>query len=133
MTLSKAKQAEIDSLKKKLKAYKRFRIRALMVLYWLQTEFEKAIETTAEFNGVGFNSHDAKVLTPIAVKVIEALKKKSPNAPIEKRMSGLITNDEDKKLYFKMHKYAGQLLRIVNGEIPPTPEMKDPRYKLLSK
>lgn len=38
-------------------------VQALMKLYSLQTEYEKAVKETSETNRVGFNAFDAEILT----------------------------------------------------------------------
>lgn len=77
-------------------------LRGLKVIYSLQTESEKEIETTHFHNGVGFTGSDAQFLTSLA-KSYEHY--------------GKLTEKQMIFLRKKIMKYAGQLARVSNGEI----------------
>jgi hypothetical protein len=130
MTKAEQTKTEVDKIKKQLKKSKRWRYRALMVIYWLQTDVEKMAEKTIDNNSVGFTKADGHTLAPIAKHMIAQLNKRSPNAPIDARIRFLIKPKEDAMLFNKITKYAHQLLKLSKGEITPPPETTNIRYKL---
>lgn len=76
--------------------------RGLVVVYGFQTEAEKAIQATAEDNGMGFNGVDAEFLSSLAEQY-------------QKR--GFLTPKQIAFARRKMVKYAGQLLKVARGEV----------------
>ena len=81
-------------------------------IWQLQTESEKATESTMVHNGVGFSGYDGTWMTSIGNNVIKY---------------GQITEGQLNAVKKMMHKYAGQLAKIANGEItvPEFPTMKE--------
>lgn len=76
--------------------------KSIVAIWKFQTEDEKRIGETKEYNGVGFNGADAGILTSFA----EQINRGRTLSP--KQMAIALK---------KMPKYAGQLCRIANGEI----------------
>lgn len=76
--------------------------RAVVSIFNLQTESEKASDSTAEDNGVGFSGCDAELMSSFAKQLVQR-GSLSPKQMVWARK--------------KMLKYAGQLARIANGEI----------------
>jgi hypothetical protein len=80
--------------------------RALVVLYERQTEDEKSDETTKHDNGRGFNYRDAKFGSDLAQKCLRP----DPRYPCPLSVNQLGAARR------MLHKYAGQLARIANGQ-----------------
>jgi hypothetical protein len=78
-------------------------LRGLMAIYNLQTADEQALQATAHHNGVGFSGCDAELLSSFAVNYTKY---------------GRLTEKQMAILRNKIKKYAGQLTKIANGEIP---------------
>ncbi len=77
-------------------------MRAIWVLFERQTPSERASRTTIEDNGIGFNAFDAEFLTSLARQVDER---------------GWLSPRQIKSGRRAVMKYAGQLVRIANGEV----------------
>ena len=81
-------------------------------IWQLQTADEKATESTQVLNGVGFSGYDGTWMTSIGNNVVKYKQ---------------ITEGQFKAIKKMMHRYAGQLAKIANGDImvPDFPEMKE--------
>jgi len=77
-------------------------IRALLAIYARQTATEKAIGDTTEHNSVGFTGWDAEILTSMAKQYNER---------------GWLTVKQISVVMKRMPKYAGQLLKIIEGKL----------------
>ena len=93
--------ATIQEIRELLQTNDRAVMRAIWVLYERQTATEKASHCTIEDNGVGFNAFDAEFLTSLAEQA-------------EQR--GWLTPRQIQAGRKAVMKYAGQLVRIANGE-----------------
>jgi hypothetical protein len=80
--------------------------RALVVLFERQTDDEKESEETKHDNGRGFNYRDAKFGSDLAQKCIRP----DPRYPSPLSVNQLAAARR------MLHKYAGQLARIANGQ-----------------
>ena len=87
-------------------------LKGFIRIWQLQTESEKAAEATVVHNGVGFSGYDGTWMTGIGNNVVKY---------------GQITEGRLKPVKKMMHKYAGQLAKIANGEIevPEFPKLKE--------
>ena len=74
--------------------------RAVVSIFERQTADEQNAETTAHDNGVGFTSADAPLLSSFAKQITAR---------------GFLTPKQKAFAVKKMHKYAGQLLRIAQS------------------
>lgn len=90
------------TIKAKLESCNKWLVRGLVAIYNLQSADEKACGQTVEDNGIGFNGADAEILSSFAEQY-NRLKFLSPKQMQIARK--------------KMPKYAGQLVKIANGEI----------------
>jgi len=104
MTGQEKKQA--THYKIKIKTDPRWATRAVVAIYRYQTEHEKYLQETVYHNRVGFNARDAEFCSSIARQVIAG------RALSPKQLA---------VLHRVMPKYAGQLVRIVNGKQGPPP------------
>lgn len=80
-------------------------LRGIVVIYNLQTEYEKKVGETIEHNGVGFSGFDAEFMSSLAKFILSR---------------GYLT---DKQLEYgrrKIMKYAGQLAKVANGKLKVT-------------
>lgn len=73
-------------------------LRAAVRIYQQQTDLEKTQSHTQESNGVGFNSFDAPVITPIVQEYLRS------------RRFGI---ESQRILMRRMPKYANQLYKLV--------------------
>lgn len=71
-------------------------LRALLLLYSCQTEHEKMLGKTGEFNGVGFNKVDSEILSSFARGY---------------KSRGYLTTKQFGILGKRIPKYAGQIFR----------------------
>lgn len=101
--LDASKKTAIDMIKDNLAVNDKWVLRAILVIFAAQTASEQCSETTREYNGVGFNGTDAKILSSFAKQIIdfEAGRSRFRNALSPKQMGIART---------KISKYAGQLL-----------------------
>ena len=76
--------------------------RSVLKLYEKQTDYEKATQSTQEYNGVGFNGTDSTILSSFA----EFIKK-----------TGFLTTKQTTIARKKLMKYSNQLAKIANGII----------------
>lgn len=81
----------------------RWLFRGLVAIYNKQTADEKSEAITRHENGVGFGGVDANILSSFARQYLER---------------GFLTPKQVHICRTKMLKYAGQLAKIANGEIP---------------
>lgn len=86
-------QADVRDLLVKSEAAQ---IRALLLLYSMQTEHEKMLGRTGEFNGIGFNKVDAEILSSFARGY---------------KNRGYLTPKQYGVLGKRIPKYAGQIFR----------------------
>lgn len=94
----------IDYLKLKLKNTD-WAMKGLIRIYENQTVEEKSRSNTISKNDIGFTSPDATLLTPIALKYIKFLNKKSEYS---------MTITEAKMVINKMPKYREQIFNMSN-------------------
>lgn len=99
MTDKKWTKAEI---KANLAASDKWLCRGLVAIFNKQTADEKVEGRTSHDNGIGFNGVDAEILTSFAMQYIER---------------GFLTPKQIVMARKKMLKYAGQLLKISNGDV----------------
>lgn len=76
-------------------------VKALLTIYSLQTEAEKAIEQTTEQNGVGFTGTDAEILTSFATFF---------------QRTGFLTEKQMALLKKRITKYWKQLLKAAESK-----------------
>lgn len=81
--------------------------KCIVTIFRKQTIAEQANYSTGEWNGVGFNKFDAKILTSFAKQILENHKK-------GKR---LLSDKQIALARKRMPKYAKQLAKIANGEL----------------
>jgi hypothetical protein len=89
----------IEKIRDLLRTNDRAVMRAVWVLFERQTSTEQLCGQTLDDNGVGFNAFDAEFLTSLAGQVDSGWSPKQLSAGRKAVM-----------------KYAGQLVRIANGE-----------------
>jgi len=90
-----------EYIKEKVTTDETWAVRGLLALYRRQTEDEKVAATTKHDNQAGFNAFDAEILTSFAEQV----------------QQGRNLSYKQKNLLFKkIGKYAGQLLKIAQGD-----------------
>ena len=77
-------------------------IRSLLAIYNKQTDSEKNAGQTQEDNGIGFNGIDSDILSQYAEFY---------------KLRGFLSPKQLVIVRKKMPKYAGQLVRIANGEL----------------
>jgi hypothetical protein len=73
-------------------------IKGMLRIYAKQTSDEKQVEETREFNGVGFNGLDGKIMSSFSTFY-------SKNKYLSPKQMKIARN--------KMKKYAGQLIKII--------------------
>ncbi|MDR2457456.1 MAG: hypothetical protein LBD41_03140 [Clostridiales Family XIII bacterium] len=95
----------VEEIKGKLLEDQKWLERGILAIMKYQTQRELASERTIEDNGVGFNGVDGPFLTSLG-KWIE-----KSNRPWGQKL----TPKQDAVACKKMLKYAGQLLRIAEG------------------
>lgn len=98
-----SKKETINSWKIKIATRPKWAIRAAIRINSKQTEQEKCYGNTIKSNGVGLNSFDAPVITPIVEKY--------------KRDKTSLNNRDIYQLQRVMPKYAGQLYKLVNARV----------------
>lgn len=91
-----------DEIKDLLLNNDRAVVRALQVIYSLQTDLEKTNKITVVDNKVGFNGVDAKFLSSVAEYF---------------KQHNRLTPKQLESVRKTMLKYAGQLTKVANGEI----------------
>jgi len=91
----------VEDVKELLKTNDKAVIRGLLRIYALQTEEEKNAERTLVYNGVGFNGVDAGFMSSLA----QFYQKK-----------GFLSKKQMMYARKKMLKYAGQLVKIIEGD-----------------
>lgn len=79
-----------------------FAVRSLVKIYQYQTADEQSTQTTAEYNGVGFNGFDAEIMSKFAVYFME-------NNYLSEKQVAIVKK--------RIYKYAGQLTKIANGNV----------------
>ena len=110
--MSTAKKYTKDNIKALLAVNDLAVFKGFIRIWQLQTESERAVEDTMLRNGVGFSGYDGNWMTGIGNNVVKYKQ---------------ITEGQFLAIKKMMHKYAGQLAKIANGEIsvPDFPEMKE--------
>jgi hypothetical protein len=101
---SMTKKAGLEVIRQGLKSNDAWLLRGLVVIYGFQTESEKAMQATAEDNGLGFNGVDAEFLSSLAVQY---------------QQRGSLSPRQVEFARKKMVKYARQLLMVARGEVQP--------------
>lgn len=91
-----------EYIKNQLLTDRRWLLRGIVAIYSKQTSEEQNAETTIEDNGIGFNGVDAYILSSFAKQI------KNGHTLSPKQLSIALK---------KMPKYAGQLVKIANGEV----------------
>ena len=91
----------VETIRDLLRTHDRAVMRAIWVLYERQTSTEQLCGVTLDDNGIGFNAFDAKFLTSLATQADER---------------GWLTPRQITYGRKAVMKYAGQLVRIANGE-----------------
>lgn len=81
---------------------------AVVTIYRRQTRAEQASGQTGEYNGVGFNKFDAKILSSFAEQIIR-------NKRQGRRY--LLSVNQIALARKRIKKYAKQLAKIANGEL----------------
>lgn len=89
--------------------------RGLMRIYDFQTRTEQLVGHTRDHNGVGFNGVDGELLSSFAEFMI-----KRTSLPFGQRLS------TKQKMWArkKMKKYAGQLVKVANGDMGVLPVLR---------
>lgn len=91
----------IAEWKFKLATNRDWAIRGLMAIYARQTEWEKAAETVAQQNGMGFASTDGNILSSFAKFYQD---------------KGFLSRKQMDHVFKRMPKYAGQLLIVAKAK-----------------
>ncbi len=91
----------IETIRELLRTNDRAVMRAIWVLYERQTSTEILSRQTIDANGIGFNALDAEFLTSLAEQAEER---------------GTLTEKQIAAGRKAVMKYAGQLVRIANGD-----------------
>lgn len=81
---------------------------AVVTIYRRQTKAERASGQTGEYNGVGFNKFDAKILSSFAEQIIRN-KRQGRRYLLSVAQIALARK--------RIKKYAKQLAKIANGEL----------------
>lgn len=92
------KRETIEHWKKKIKTNPGWALRAAIRIYQSQTQEEQCSHATLDSNGVGFNSFDSPVISPIVDRYLR---------------TKVIEGKSIYQLQRRMPKYAGQLYKIV--------------------
>lgn len=95
--LMKTKKETISYFKEKLASDEKWALRGLLRIYQYQTDHEKAIEQTNEYNGVGFTGADSNILSSFAKQYSSR---------------GFLTEKQMFILKKRIPKYAGQLYNV---------------------
>jgi hypothetical protein len=95
-------ECTVEIIKEGLENNSAWIIRAILVLFEMQTEDEQKEGDTVHLNGVGFNAFDAKILTSFAKQMCSGGNLSAKQMDLAKK---------------KIIKYAGQLTRVANGEV----------------
>jgi hypothetical protein len=106
------KKARIEFMRQKLKTDDLWMLKGLLTIYGFQTEEEKHKEETVEHNGVGFAGNDAEFLTSLAKRLIA---RGVPTIIADRRTLralDFLSPKQEAILRNKMHRYAGQLVRL---------------------
>lgn len=87
----------------------------IVLAVWLlgQTEDEKKAQDAKHVNGVGFDSKDAKFASNLA----EQIKEKGVQTAAKKGSDGGMSYKQMKFIFRFAHRYAGQVLPILNREV----------------
>jgi hypothetical protein len=93
--MTKADRARVAFLKSKLSTDPRWAVAGLLRIYENQTDAEKAVGNTQEFNGIGFSGCDGDFLSSLSVQA---------------KRKGL-SPKQIKCVHKTMPKYAAQLLK----------------------
>jgi DNA-binding transcriptional regulator YiaG len=107
--MTKTEKEKVADWKQKLASHPQWAIRGCLAIYAKQTADEREAEQTREDNGVGFTGTDAEILSSFAKQIQRWEQDKRFPSPLSDKQLAI--------LHKRMPKYAGQLLRIVNGEV----------------
>jgi hypothetical protein len=101
-----------EEIKENLRSNDVWVVRAILALFKKQTAVEQNAENTLEDNGVGFNAADSAILSSFAKQIIrwESTTSQQFPTPLSSRQMEIARK--------KVIKYAKQLTRIANKEIP---------------
>lgn len=100
--MTQAKKWTKEEIKEMLQRNDKAVLRALVVIFSLQTDAERSSEETVEHNGVGFNGADAEICSSLAKQIIRR---------------GTLSQKQMEIARKKIMKYARQLTLVSNGEI----------------
>ena len=89
-------------IKTNLETNDKWLCRGLVAIFKKQTADEQVEGRTSHDNGIGFNGVDAEILTSFAMQYLER---------------GFLTPKQIAMTRKKMLKYAGQLVKIANGDV----------------
>lgn len=87
-------------------------LRGLLAIYARQSDAERAAGRHLGHDGKGFTEHDAALLSSMA-RQVEGWRR-SPSR--QRREQGPLSLRQLAVVRGRMHKYAGQLARVANGE-----------------
>lgn len=107
--MTKADKAKVEDWKQKLASNPQWAIRGCLAVYAKQTAEEQTAEETRDHNGVGFTGTDAEILSSFAKQIQRWEQEKRFPSPLSLKQLSI--------LHKRMPKYAGQLLKIVQGEV----------------
>lgn len=93
----KSKQAIEQAIKQSITTNERQAVKALLRIYEYQTDEEQAGGYVYNYNGVGFTTNDADILTSFAKQYLS---------------KGYLSEKQYALLFKKIAKYAGQLTRL---------------------
>lgn len=99
MKVTKEKQKTF--LKQQLSSRKNWALRALIKIWEYQTEEEKMVGRTMDYNGVGFSGVDSEILSSFAEQYLQ---------------KGYLSKKQMKYVYKLIPKYWGQVLEISDKE-----------------
>lgn len=101
--MSKVTKKELRAfLKTKLESDARWTLRALEFVYDHQTDAEKSVEATTEFNGVGFSGADGEFLSSLARQYKER---------------GRLSEKQMQFVFKRVPKYTNQIFKLKENEI----------------
>ena len=95
------KKSQKEFLRKKLSSNRVWVEKALIKIYYKQTDDEQKMEDTREANGVGFSGFDGQILSSFAVQILHGRK-------LSEAQNAIMMN--------KMKKYWKQILVITDIE-----------------
>jgi hypothetical protein len=108
---------DATTIREKLVSNDKWLIRGILAIYAKQTADEKSSQTTKHTNGVGFNGHDATILSSFAKQILSWQATENPRypSPLSPKQFALARR--------AMPKYAAQLARIAEENNPVEDEV----------